>query len=262
MRCTYTPSAAALIVFASLLVSAQALAETTANDFRADATIPDVRRVFDQPQLLKDERKFELCKDDREHMKAVAGEAANIAEPDWRSLAAAAGRFGILEAFLDTQRVFEMNRAYLGRKDAFAVAIYSKTNRGKRKIYLFDLTTGKVLPVAIQHGKGEFGNAGHYHSSVGCFLAGMNAQNFAFSLHGLEGGLNNLACERRLQVHISHSAAHPPSYGCLTIDRRDWDSYEAIANAIAGGGLLCAFDEGRLPDRHSKAILSVVRKPQ
>ena len=179
---------------------------------------PDATAPFRQAQLLGDDKKYQLCREDLDQIKGnAAATHMEVAEPDWMALAERAKALGVEAAFQDAARVFMANRSVLGRKDAFAIATYSKTAFNKRKIILFELAGSRVQSFAIEHGPGDFDNSGHYRSSLGCFVAGASVKNYAFSLHGFDGELNSKACERRLQVHISHLSEPGPSNGCLTV---------------------------------------------
>lgn len=210
-------------------------------------------------QFLGDEKKYRACHDDIEQMRGETQlsradlsdklAAAAIDDPNWDTLAQQARAQGVEPAFLDAKAVFLANRTMLGKKNSFAVAIYSKGNRSSHKIVIFDLLSARVEAFPIQHGRGEFANKGRDSSSLGCFLGGANYRDVAFNMHGIEGDLNNKACERRLQVHISNVSERKPSQGCLTVARSKWAWYREIAGPVAGGGIICAYDEGRVRSR-------------
>jgi hypothetical protein len=216
----------------------------------AAAPLPDIRTLLDRQQLLRDRNKFQLCTKEIAEIIDPSDLTLRVAHPNWVELESQARKLGIATAFLDAKAVFEKNISLLRRKDGFGIAIYSRTEQKKRKIFLADLVKARIDSFDIQHGRGTFQNEGHNRSSLGCFVAGMNIKDVAFSLHGFDGSLNSCACERRLQVHISQSwgASRSPSFGCLTL-RRGSNRYRAIAAALSGGGLICAYDEGRVPDR-------------
>jgi hypothetical protein len=226
--------------------------ENTKNaDERAtSAQLPDVKSLMERQQLLHDVNKYQSCKKELTEIIDLQSLPPQISDPKWLQLESQASKFGIVAAFYDTKAVFLKNRPLLRKKDSFGIAIYSKTQRQKRKIFIADLVKAQISSFDIEHGRGKFQNAGHNRSSVGCFVGGVNVKDFAFSLHGFDGRLNSCACERRLQVHISESRgiSHPPSFGCLTL-KSGVQSYNAIAAAVSGGGLICAYDEGRVPER-------------
>jgi hypothetical protein len=217
----------------------------------AVSSLPDVRTLLDRQQQLRDARKYELCRKELREITNLSDLPARAAEPKWIELESQARKLGIATAFLDAKEVFIKNSSLLKKLDSFGIAIYSKTNWSRRKIFLADIEQTKIYSFDMQHARGNFQNAGHNRSSLGCFVGGLNTKDTAFSLHGFDGGLNSCACERRLQIHISQSwgASRPPSFGCLTLRRGTDRSYRAIAAALSGGGLICAYDEGRVPDR-------------
>jgi hypothetical protein len=242
----------AVAILLSLVISektswGQSELEKTKN--AADTQLPDIKTLMERQQLLRDVNKYRLCKNELTEIIDLQSLPAKIAEPDWFQLESQARKFGIVAALYDTKAVFLKNRPFLRQKDSFGIATYSLTQRPKRKMFLVDLVKAQISSFDIAHGRGNFANAGHNRSSIGCFVGGMSVKNFAFSLHGFDGALNSWACERRLQVHISESLGiyHPPSYGCLTL--KHFQSYNAIAMAVSGGGLICAYDEGRVPKR-------------
>jgi hypothetical protein len=222
-----------------------------ASELATSAQLPNVNSLMERQQLLHDVNKYQLCKKELTEIIDLQSLPPQIADPKWLQLESQASKFGILAAFYDTKAVFLKNRPFLRKKDTFGIAIYSKAQRQKRKIFIADLVKAQISSFDIEHGRGKFQNVGHNRSSVGCFVGGVNVKDFAFSLHGFDGRLNSCACERRLQVHISESRgiSHPPSFGCLTLKSGHVQSYNAIAAAVSGGGLICAYDEGRVPDR-------------
>jgi len=217
----------------------------------AAASLPDVRTLLNRQQPLRDGNKFELCKKELGEIVGSSELPLRAADANWTELESQAQKLGIATAFLDAKAVFTKNSSLLRKRDCFGIAIYSKAGRQKRKIFLVDLANTRVSSFEMQHGRGNFQNKAHNRSSLGCFLAGKDINHVAFTLHGFDGDLNSWACERRLQVHISQSwgASRSPSFGCLTLRRGNDHSYTAIATGLSGGGLICAYDEGRVPDR-------------
>lgn len=213
------------------------------------AALPDVRALLQRQQLLRDARKYEVCRKELAEIVDLSDLPPSTAEPKWTELEAQARKLGIATAFSDAKAVFDRNTRFLRKKDGFGVAIYSKTRRGSRRMFVIDLVNTRIASFQIQHARGNFQNEGRNRSSLGCFIGGVDIKNVAFSLHGFDGKLNSLACERRLQVHISQSRGASPSFGCLTLSRGSSQPYKAIAAALSGGGLMCAYDEGRVPDR-------------
>jgi hypothetical protein len=248
----------AVVIFLSIAVSlktswGQSAPENTkdASDRATSAQLPDVKSLMDGRQLLHDVNKYQLCKKELTEIVDLQNLPPQIADPNWLQLESQASKLGIIAAFCDTKAVFLKNRHLLKKKHSFGIAIYSKTQRQRRKIFIADLVKTQISSFDIEHGRGKFQNAGHNRSSVGCLVGGMNVKDFAFSLHGFDGTLNSYACERRLQVHISESRgiSHRPSFGCLTLKSGHVQSYNAIAAAVSGGGLICAYDVGRVPER-------------
>jgi hypothetical protein len=215
------------------------------------ASLPDVRTLLDRQQLLRDVNRYELCKKELAEIINLSDLPLRAAEPKWIELELQARKLGIATAFLDAKAVFIQNKLLLRKKDSFGMAIYSKTERRKRKLFISDLEKTQIYSFDVQHGRGKFQNEGPNRSSLGCFVGGINIKDMAFNLHGFDGTLNSRACERRLQVHISQArgSSHPPSFGCVTLRRGSDRSYKAIAAALSGGGLVCAYEEGRVPDR-------------
>jgi hypothetical protein len=226
-------------------------AENTKNakELATNVQLPDVKSLMERQQLLHDVNNYLLCKKELTEITDLQSLPAQITDPKWLQLESQASKFGIVAAFYDTKELFLKNRSLLRKKDSFAIAIYSKTQRQKRKIFVADLVKVQISSFDIEHARGSFENAGHNRSSVGCFVGGVNVKDSAFNLQGFDGTLNSCACERRLQVHISESrgTSHLPSFGCLTL--KNVESYNAIAAAVSGGGLICAYDEGRVPER-------------
>lgn len=246
-------TAAAVLFFALVAQLKPSLGQSSSDSGeRVDKTLaalPDVRALLQRQQLLRDARKYELCRTELAEIIDLSDLPPSTAEPKWIELESQARKLGIAAAFSDAKAVFDKNGRLLRKRDGFGVAIYSKTRRQNRKIFIVDLVNTRIASFQIQHGPGRFQNEGRNRSSLGCFVGGVDIKNVAFSLHGFDGSLNSFACERRLQVHISQSRGGPPSFGCLTLRRGSDQPYKAIAAALSGGGLMCAYDEGRVPDR-------------
>lgn len=213
--------------------------------------LPDVKSLIERQQLLKDVRKYRGCKTEASEIIDLQNLPPIVINPDWPKLDDEAKRLRIFPVYADARDVFLKNRSFLRKKDNFSIAIYSLFQPLKRKIFIIDLARSQITFFNIQHGRGSFQNAGPYRSSVGCFIGGVNVKDFAFNLHGIDGALNSYACERRLQVHISQAwgVFRQPSFGCLTLQRGHAEAYRAISAAASGGGLICAYDEGRVPKR-------------
>ena len=213
--------------------------------------LPDVKSLIERQQSLKDVGRYKACKSEASEIIDLQNSPPAVVTPDWTNLDDQAKRMGIFPSYADARHVFLKNRSVLKKKDSFTVAIYSLLQPLKRKIFIIDLARTQITFFNIQHGRGSFQNGGTYRSSVGCFIGGVSVKDFAFNLHGIDGALNSYACERRLQVHISQAWGlfRQPSFGCLTLQRGHTEAYRAIAAAAAGGGLICAYDEGRVPER-------------
>jgi hypothetical protein len=213
--------------------------------------LPDVKSLIERQQLFKDVGRYRKCKTEASEIIDLQNLPPIVINPHWTNLDDQAKKLGVFPAYADARDVFLKNRSFLRKKDSFSIAIYSLLQPLKRKIFIVDLARSQITFFNIQHGRGSFQNAGPYRSSVGCFIGGVNVKDFAFNLHGIDGALNSYACERRLQVHISQvwGVFRKPSFGCLTLQRGHTEAYRAISAAASGGGLVCAYDEGRVPER-------------
>ena len=215
------------------------------------APLPDARSLIGREQLLKDARRYGECKTEASEILDLQNAPPIVIDPNWTNLDKQAKRLAIFPAYADARAVFLNNRSFLRKKDSFAIAIYNRFVPLKRKLFTIDLSRSQINFFGIEHGRGSFQNAGPYRSSVGCFIGGVSVKDFAFNLHGVDGNLNSYACERRLQVHISQAwgVFRQPSFGCLTLQRGHAEAYREVAAAASGGGLICAYDEGRVPER-------------
>ena len=213
--------------------------------------LPDARSLIVREQLLKDVERYRQCKTEASELLDLQNALPIVIEPDWNLLEEQAKRVGILSAYADARAVFLKNRSFLKKKNSFTIAVYSRLAPLKRKLFIIDLSRSQITSFSIEHGRGNFQNAGPYRSSLGCFIGGVSVKDVAFNLHGIDGNLNSYACERRLQVHVSQAwgVFRRPSFGCLTLQRGHTEVYTAVSAAASGGGLICAYDEGRVPER-------------
>jgi hypothetical protein len=183
----------------------QPVSENSEGVDKTPATLPDVRALLQRQQLLRDAKKYELCRTELAEIIDLSDLPPTAAEPKWIELESQARKLGIGGAFSDARAVYAQNNRLLKRRDSFGIAIYSRTRWHNRQIFVVDLLNTRIASFKIQHGRGNFQNEGRNRSSLGCFIGGVDIKSTAFNLHGFDGRLNSLACERRLQVHVSQS---------------------------------------------------------
>jgi hypothetical protein len=127
----------------------------------------------------------------------------------------------------------------------FAIVDYM-VNSDQQRMFLIDRKTGKISKMAVAHGRYKAGffntkledqknsikeikyysnEINSMASSSGFFIGGQDfaASDFGRSLviHGLEGGINDNACERDVVIHkhflMTKSKAYMLSSGCLMV---------------------------------------------
>lgn len=158
----------------------------------------------------------------------------------------------------DNNRCSSSPEITLDSKRVFALIDYTAPSN-ERRMFLVDRQTGGISMMAVAHGrykasmvnvrlshnKNSIKHARYYSNELnsnaptsGFFIAGTEYEGKfgrSLTLHGLENGINDNACERAVVIHkhlmVTNSSAHLLSSGCPMISKNYLDH---VINLLEG----------------------------